>query len=63
MPNGEYQAAPEPERTEVISANAARTLREMMETVVSDEGTMNCKQKGDTNAQKKAVGLSPVISA
>jgi cell division protein FtsI (penicillin-binding protein 3) len=39
MPNGEYQAAPEPERTEVISANAARTLREMMETVVSDEGT------------------------
>jgi cell division protein FtsI (penicillin-binding protein 3) len=39
MPNGEYQAAPEPERTEVISASAAKTLREMMETVVSDEGT------------------------
>jgi cell division protein FtsI (penicillin-binding protein 3) len=39
MPNGEYQAAGEPERTEVISAAAAKTLREMMETVVSDEGT------------------------
>jgi cell division protein FtsI (penicillin-binding protein 3) len=39
MPNGEYQAAVEPERTEVISAAAAKTLREMMETVVSVEGT------------------------
>jgi len=39
MPNGEYQAAAEPERTEVISAAAAKTLREMMETVVSVEGT------------------------
>ena len=39
MPNGEYQAAGEPERTEVISVAAAKTLREMMETVVSDEGT------------------------
>jgi cell division protein FtsI (penicillin-binding protein 3) len=39
MPNGQYQAAAEPERTEVISVAAAKTLREMMETVVSDEGT------------------------
>ena len=39
MPNGEYQAAAEPERIEVISAAAAKTLREMMETVVSVEGT------------------------
>jgi len=39
MPNGEYQAAAEPVRTEVISAAAAKTLREMMETVVSVEGT------------------------
>jgi len=39
MPNGEYQVAAEPERTEVISVAAAKTLREMMETVVSDEGT------------------------
>ena len=39
MPNGQYQAAAEPERTEVISGAAAKTLREMMETVVSDEGT------------------------
>ena len=39
MPNGDYQAAAEPERTEVISVAAAKTLREMMETVVSDEGT------------------------
>ena len=39
MPNGQYQAAAEPERTEVISAAAAKTLREMMETVVSVEGT------------------------
>ena len=39
MPNGQYQAAPEPEKVEVISESAAKTLREMMETVVSDEGT------------------------
>jgi cell division protein FtsI (penicillin-binding protein 3) len=39
MPNGEYQPAAEPDRTEVISENAAKTLIEMMETVVSDEGT------------------------
>jgi len=39
MPNGEYQPAAQPERTEVISVAAAKTLREMMETVVSDEGT------------------------
>ena len=39
MPNGQYQAAAKPERTVVISAAAAKTLREMMETVVSDEGT------------------------
>jgi cell division protein FtsI (penicillin-binding protein 3) len=39
MPNGQYQAAAEPERTEVISVAAAKTLREMMETVVSDQGT------------------------
>lgn len=39
MPNGQYQAAAEPERTEVISVAAAKTLREMMEIVVSDEGT------------------------
>ena len=39
LPNGDFQAAPEPERTEVISAQAAKTLREMMETVVSDEST------------------------
>jgi len=39
MPNGQYRAAAEPERTEVISVAAAKTLREMMETVVSDEGT------------------------
>ena len=39
MPNGQYQVAPEPEKVEVISESAAKTLREMMETVVSDEGT------------------------
>lgn len=39
MPNGEYQQASDPIKTEVISVAAAKTLREMMETVVSDEGT------------------------
>lgn len=39
MPNGEYQPAAEPSRTQVISESAAKTLIEMMETVVSDEGT------------------------
>jgi cell division protein FtsI (penicillin-binding protein 3) len=39
MPNGIYQAASEPVKTEVMTSAAAKTLREMMETVVSDEGT------------------------
>lgn len=39
MPNGIYQPAAEGEKTQVISAESARVLREMMETVVSDEGT------------------------
>jgi cell division protein FtsI (penicillin-binding protein 3) len=39
MPNGQYQDAALSEKTEVISPRAAQTLREMMEIVVSDEGT------------------------
>ena len=39
MPNGEYQTSAPTTRTEVISVAAAKTLREMMEIVVSDEGT------------------------
>jgi len=39
MPNGEYQTSAPTTRTEVMSVAAAKTLREMMETVVSDEGT------------------------
>jgi cell division protein FtsI (penicillin-binding protein 3) len=39
MPNGIYQPAAESEKTQVISAQSAKVLREMMETVVSDEGT------------------------
>ena len=39
MPNGEYQTSAPTTRTEVISVAAAKTLREMMEIVVSDDGT------------------------
>lgn len=38
-PDGSFTPAPAPERHRVISAETASTLREMMETVVSDEGT------------------------
>ena len=39
-PDGEYEPAPPPERTRVISEDTARQLTEMLETVVaSDQGT------------------------
>jgi len=38
-PDGSFSPAPPPERHRVISAQSATTLREMMEAVVSDEGT------------------------
>lgn len=38
-PDGSFTPAPPPDRHRVISAQTARTLRQMMETVVSDEGT------------------------
>jgi len=39
LPDGKFQAAVESLKTEVIRPEVAQTLREMMETVVSDEGT------------------------
>lgn len=38
-PGGTFEPAPPPKRHRVVSAETARTLREMMESVVSDEGT------------------------
>lgn len=38
-PDGEFTPAPAPDRHRVVSPEAAQTLREMMESVVSDEGT------------------------
>lgn len=38
-PSGSFTAAPEPASTRVVSAQTAQTVRAMMETVVSDEGT------------------------
>lgn len=38
-PDGSFTPAPPPARHRVVSAETAKTLREMMETVVSDEGT------------------------
>jgi cell division protein FtsI (penicillin-binding protein 3) len=38
-PDGSFTPAPPPDRHRVITAQTARTLRQMMETVVSDEGT------------------------
>ena len=38
-PDGSFTPAPAPDRHRVVSARTASTLREMMETVVSDEGT------------------------
>ena len=38
-PDGNYTPAPAPVQHRVVSTEAATTLREMMETVVSDEGT------------------------
>ncbi len=38
-PDGSFTPAPAPQRHRVVSPEAATTLREMMETVVSDEGT------------------------
>jgi cell division protein FtsI (penicillin-binding protein 3) len=37
--DGSFDAMVQPDAVEVISPSAARTVREMMETVVSDEGT------------------------
>ena len=37
--NGEFTPSAPPERTRVVSAEASTTLREMMESVVSDQGT------------------------
>jgi cell division protein FtsI (penicillin-binding protein 3) len=37
--DGEFTPTPAPQRTRVISAKTATTLRRMMESVVSDEGT------------------------
>jgi cell division protein FtsI (penicillin-binding protein 3) len=37
--DGSFEATEEPKAIEVISPNAAKIVREMMETVVSDEGT------------------------
>jgi cell division protein FtsI (penicillin-binding protein 3) len=38
-PDGTYTAAPPPDQHRVVSAETATTLRAMMESVVSDEGT------------------------
>jgi cell division protein FtsI (penicillin-binding protein 3) len=38
-PDGSFTPAPAPDRHRVVSASSAKTLREMMETVVSDQGT------------------------
>ncbi|MEO8330666.1 MAG: penicillin-binding transpeptidase domain-containing protein, partial [Candidatus Nanopelagicales bacterium] len=38
-PDGTFEPAPAPVQHRVVSAETATTLREMMETVVSDEGT------------------------
>jgi cell division protein FtsI (penicillin-binding protein 3) len=38
-PDGTYDPAPAPAQHRVVSAESAKTLREMMEAVVSDEGT------------------------
>ncbi len=38
-PDGSFTPAPPPQRHRVVTAKTARTLREMMETVVSDQGT------------------------
>ncbi|MCZ3387916.1 MAG: penicillin-binding protein 2 [Actinomycetia bacterium] len=38
-PDGSFTPAPAPQRHRVVSAEAAITTREMMETVVSDQGT------------------------
>jgi len=38
-PDGTYDPAPAPAQHRVVSTESARTLREMMEAVVSDEGT------------------------
>jgi cell division protein FtsI (penicillin-binding protein 3) len=38
-PDGEFTPAPAPARHRVVSPEAAQTLREMMEAVVSEEGT------------------------
>ena len=38
-PNGDFQPAPTQPQTRVVSANTAKLVREMMESVVSEEGT------------------------
>jgi cell division protein FtsI (penicillin-binding protein 3) len=38
-PDGSFTAEPPPERHRVVTASTAKTLRQMMETVVSEQGT------------------------
>ena len=38
-PDGTFQAAAEPDSTRVVSVSTAQTVRQMLESVVSDEGT------------------------